>query len=201
MALTAAQWFSKLKKFVPGWIFEKDVNSQAIFQAEAAVCHQIQQDTDDAQTSTFITDAVAPVLDLHGDERSLPRNTGELDAAYSARVQNCLFVPVGETQLQLAIDQQLNNGSAFLIENEQYGFLDDADVSETPGIPYCDDYYTRVISGHKWCNWWTVIIPIQTAGSAPVIQAGLIAAIESNKALGTTYDVLYESSSDTDTDD
>lgn len=196
MALNQSQWYAKITKWVPGWMFKKKILSPAVFQAIAAVFAQIQKDTDDAQTSTFITESAAPVLDLHGDERTIPRLTGELDASYAPRVQSGLFVGVGQQLLESVIDPILFSGDAFMIENEQYGFYDDPDVSMTPGYPYYDDYWTRWLDHQKWYNWWTLIIPDQTgAPSITLIQQAIIAVIETNKAFGTTYDVLDETGS------
>src|SRR4051812_27763030 len=111
MALTQDQWFEKIKKFVPSWYFEKYVYAPAVFKAVAAVFQAIQEDTDDAQASTFILQSAAPVDDLHGDERNLPRGSGESDGSYNFRIQNALFVPVGGEQLQILIDNDLNNGN------------------------------------------------------------------------------------------
>ena len=205
-AQTVDQWYAKLKKWVPGWWFENNNNlsvavTSAIFYGAAAVYQQIEQDMLDQQAATFILNSPAPVLDLLGDERSVARTTGESDASFQPVVQNCLFRNVGQVELLALINAQLTVTPAFLIENEQYGFYDDADVSTTNGIPYFDDYWSRWLSTQKTYNWWTVIIPIQTGGTDATIMANLISIIEANKALGTTYDVLYRSSSDTDTDD
>ena len=205
-AQTVDQWYAKLKKWVPSWWFENKYNknipvTEAIFYAAAAVYQRAEQDMIDQQSATFILDSPSPIIDLLGDERSLPRIVGESDGAYEIRVQNSLFRNVGEVILQSLIDSQLNNGNSFLIENEQYEFFDDPDLTTTNGIPYFDDYWTRWLDFTKTYNWWTVIIPLQTGGTAATIMANIIAVIEANKALGTTYDVLYESSSDTDTDD
>jgi hypothetical protein len=197
VALNLSQWYAKITKFVPSWYFErKDVSgalSPGVFKAIASVFQQLQQDTDDQQASTFITESAAPVLDLLGDERNTPRTLGESDISYAPRVQLALFVPVGESQLQMGVDGLLNNGTAFFIENEQYGFWDDPDTSEDEGFLYYDDDYSRWLELTKWYNWWTLIIPGQTAGDVTAILASVISFIEANKALGTTYDVLYDS--------
>lgn len=205
-AQTVDQWFAKLKKWVPSWYFENRFNrnvavTEAIFYGAAAVYQQVEQDMIDQQSATFILDSPAPILDLLGDERSQIRTTGETDGSFQPVVQNCLFRNVGEVELLALVNAQLNNGPAYLIENEQAFFFDDPDVTETNGIPYFDDYWTRWLEHAKTYNWWTVITPIQTGGVDATIMLNLIAIIEANKALGTTYDVLYGSSSDTDTDD
>jgi hypothetical protein len=206
MAQTLDQWHAKLKKWVPSWWFENKFNlsvgvTDAVFYAAAAVFQRIEQDMEDQQKSTFYTQSPAPIIDLLGDERSVPRISGELDPSYETRVQNSLFRNVGEVILQAQIDSQLVVTPSFLIENEQYGFYDDPDVSQANGIPYFDDYWTRYLDMTKNYNWWTVIIPVQTGGVDATIMQNIISVIEQNKAFGTTYDVLYRSASDTDTND
>lgn len=198
MAQSQAQYLAKLAKFVPGWYFTDKTLMEGfavgVFNATAAMFAQIAADADSQQASTFILDSAGPVDDLHGDERSLPRLTSESDAAYNARIQNCLFLPVGLGQLESVVNPQLNNGAALFIENSQYAFYDDPDLSETPGFPYYDDYYTRWLDSHKTYNWWTLIIPTQSAGTLTTIFANVIAAIEANLGFGTTYDVGYNAS-------
>jgi hypothetical protein len=192
MALDQAQWYAKIKRWVPSWYFEKNQYAAAVFQGLAAVFAQIQQDIDDAQAATFILDSPGPVIDLLGDERDTPRLTGESDASYQPRVQNSLFQKVSLAQLQSLVNAVLNNGPAFFIDNEEYGYFDDPDVSSNPGFLYYDDYYSRWISLSKWYNWFTVIIPAQTGGNDTLIQQAVVAALEANIAFGVTYDILDE---------
>jgi hypothetical protein len=199
MAQTLQQWHDKVIKWVPSWYFENrygNAVADGCFWAMAAVLQQVEQDMDDQQNATFIMQAVAPILDLHGDERSIYRTSGEADDVYDVQIQTGLFLSVCENELLTLINAVLNNGPAFMILNEQYGFCDDADVSETPGIPYFDDQYSIYLALSKWYNWWTVIIPVQTGGVVSSIAAALITAIENNKASGTTYDVVFEISDD-----
>lgn len=199
MAYTIDQWHAKIKKFVPSWHFENPTGREnALFYATAALFQQIQQDSDDAQAQTFIMQSANPVDDLHGDERTIKRLSGELDAKYNPRIRDGIFIPVSKSQIQKAIDAQLNNGTSFLIENVTYGYYDDPDNNQAL---FFDDYNSRRIDGRKFYNWWTAIIPLQTAGDQNQIRANIISAIEANKAEGTTYDILYRSSDDTDSED
>lgn len=197
MALSQAQWFTKLKKWVPSWYFGENAPfAPAVWQGIAAVFAQIQQDSDDAQLQTFILPSTAPIDDLHGDERTLPRLAAELDPHYNIRIQNCLFRAVGNAQLDDVVDAEIFAGDPFFIENEQYGFFDDPDLTAAPGFMYYDDYYTRWIDLRKWYNWWTLVIPDQS-GTPDIValHAAIVNAIETNKALGTTYDILDETPS------
>ena len=69
-------------------------------------------------------------------------------------------------------------------------------MTETPGFLYFDDSYSIWLDGGKWYNWWTVLVPIQTAGVPATIAGNMVSAIESNKALGTTYDIVFEVTDD-----
>lgn len=197
MSLTADQWYAKISKFVPSWYFEdKELSvcfTRGTFKAIAAVFAAVSTDTDDQQDETFIMDSDAPFLDLHGDERSFPRTIGESDATYRPEVRDSLFRPVGAEFIQAQVNAQLNNGVGQFYENYKNGFLDDAFFS--------DDDVSRTVAGAKWYDWWTVIIPVQTGGDLAQIKANVISVIETNKALGTTYDILWHDAADTDTGD
>lgn len=195
-AQTVQQWHDKIKRWVPSWHFQNRYNlnvavTDALFYAAAAVFQQIEQDMLDQQNSTFILNSTAPIIDLLGRERSFPRVAGEDDADYEVGVQNCLFVKCGEPTLYAAILAEMNNGVPFMILNQQYGFYNDADVTETPGFLYYNDEWSFWQSREKTYNWWTVVIPIQTGGDMTTIAANIVAAIELTKAAGTTYDIIF----------
>ncbi len=183
MALSAAQWNSKIKKFVPAWRFTEAPTEQAFFQAIAALFNAYDNDLDDHFNSTFYTRATTPILDDEGAERSVTRESGELDASYAARIQ-VIANSNNLTALKAAVDGCLNNGTSVFIENEQYGFMDDA--------MYCDDPDSLLLDSTKQYNFFTVIIPGQTAGDFAAILASIISALETDKALGVSYDVLCE---------
>lgn len=205
MAQTADEWYAKLKKFVPSWYFEGDeadvCYTRGVFKGLAAVMAQIQADCDDQQAVTFIMNAadVAPFTDLHGSERSIPRKSAEIDTDYQPRIRDGLFVPVNQTEIESVVNACLNNGTGTFIENAIASFWDDDNTTAIFFDDTADN--SRWLESQKTYNWWTVIIPIQTAGVQATIMANIVAAIEANKAYGTTYDILYRSSSDTDTED
>lgn len=204
-AQTQQQWYDKISRWVPSWWFENKFGknvTQAIFWGAAAIYQQIEQDMMDSQQSTFILDSAAPILDLLGDEREQVRTSGQSDASFRPVVQNCLFRNVGYDELLILIKAQLVvTAGVWLFQNQQEFFFDDPDISETNGIAYFDDYWTRLLESTKTYNWWTLIVPIQTGGVDATIMANLVSIIKQNAALGTTYDILYLSSSDTDTND
>lgn len=88
MALTQAQWYEKLKTWIPGWWFEETGYNEAVLQGLAAVFSASQQNGDDHQAQTYITRADAPFLDAHGDERNVERLPSESNLTYSTRIRN-----------------------------------------------------------------------------------------------------------------
>lgn len=202
MALSQAQWYAKLRKFVPSWWFEEDDQAVcyavALFEAMAAFWHQLQLDGDDAFNASFLigNDPIngnqTPYLDLRGQEVGKSRLGTDTNLTYAARIQE-IFGTSFYANLQAQVNACLNNGTAYFILNEQYGFFDDA--------MFCDDTVSRLLDGMKNYNWFTIIVPIQTAGVQADIMAEIVTVLEENIALGTTYDILYRSTSDTDAAD
>jgi hypothetical protein len=198
MSLTAAQqiWYDKIKKFVPSWWFEKQETNPcltvAVFSATAAMFSGIEDDLFDQLDATFLMRSTTPVLDAEAAERGVYRDGGESDASLVARAQS-LFNTSYLTQIQQLLDAVLNNGTAFIIKPFNYGFMD-CDM-------YGDDYSSRATDRDAYYNFFVVIIPVQTAGDQAAMRTKIITLLEANKALGVSYDVLYLSSSDTDTSD
>jgi hypothetical protein len=87
MAMSQAQWFTKLKSFLPSWWYENEKYQIAVLEAMAAVFAELDIEADNHFNETFISKATAPVLDAHGAERSVDRLTGELDAPFSQRIR------------------------------------------------------------------------------------------------------------------
>lgn len=194
MALTKDQWYAKLKTWVPSWYFEGEEKTvcftRGTFKGFAAILSQISQDCDDQVNSTYIMNAadVAPIVDLHGAERNLTRN-GEIDSVYKPRIRDSLFKPVGSVQLAAAVNAVLVNGPAALIDNSSNGFFDD---DNSTAVCWDDTAQNaRWLESQKWYNWWTLIIPNQPPAQEDSVLTAVIAAIEANRAFGTTYDVLY----------
>ena len=194
MAQTAAQWFTKISKFVPSWYFagsEQTVcYTRGVFKGLAAVLAQVQQDCDDAQAATFImnTADVAPITDLHGAERSVLRKAAEADSAYRPRIRDGLFAPVGNVELLALINAQIS-GTAILIENSSSMFWDEDNSTAFFWDDASDS--ARWLISQKTYNWWTLVLPAQD-GTRVAVWAAVIAVIEANKAFGTTYDIYAE---------
>lgn len=194
MALTQDQWYQKLCSWVPTWFFESGHFNTAQFQSYAKVFAESQAQLEAFRDETFITESDTNFTDAHGFERSVSRFDGESDASFSGRIQNSLFVPVGLPQLITNINNLLSAGACFIMENEIYGFLDDADTTGNPGAGlYFDDYYSRWLDSHKWYDWWTVVLPLQPSGTdLTTMFSSIVSVVENNKAFGTTYDILYQ---------
>ena len=110
-----SKWVEKLKNLVPGWVFEEEPRTQAVFTGMAAILSQIQSDGEANQRETFIDNATALFLDQHGVERNRPRFTGELDSPYRPRIkiiQNSSDCPA----IKAIVDPQLIQGEATIIE-------------------------------------------------------------------------------------
>jgi hypothetical protein len=116
MALTQAEWYKKLKAFVPEWYFENEHFQVGHFQALAKLLAQIQADADDSIEQTFIDTADGGYLDLHGSERTVPRFTGELDAPYRPRIK-AITNTVNRPALKALVDSLLVVGECIITED------------------------------------------------------------------------------------
>ncbi len=141
MALTQDEWFQKLKKFVPGWWFEKNKYAPALFNGMAAYFSQVQVDGDDQFDATFLTGQTTPILDLSGSEVSKERLPGESDPNYVVRIQRItnlsdapdikamvdalLIVPGCKIQNVPFNNIYCNRGSFISRDNYLSGFLQD----------------------------------------------------------------------------
>ena len=103
MAQTQAQWYSKLKTWVPEWFFEKEIYSKALFSGMAKVLSMVQEDVDFSFNQTFIDRAIGNYLDLLGAERGVTRIDGEFDAQYAVRIKSKGLVSQANRPAILAI--------------------------------------------------------------------------------------------------
>ena len=116
MALSAATWYLKLKGFLPAWFFEVEYYQKAHFLGMAGLFADLQTELDDHVTETFIASSTGDFLDMHGDERSLPRMSGEGDPSYSVRVRNLSNQSNGPT-IKRIVDGLLAVGTCFISED------------------------------------------------------------------------------------
>jgi hypothetical protein len=90
MALTQAQWYQKLRGFLPAWWFEQENHQDAVLQGMSAIFAELDVEADNHFNETFITRSTAPVIDAHGAERNVTRLSGELDQPLSQRIRYIL---------------------------------------------------------------------------------------------------------------
>lgn len=211
MAFTQAQWYAKLKSFVPAWLFEKDgeIYTPAVYQGTAEVLAEADALDDYFNTQTFIQESENPYLAEHGFERGLTQLPLESDADFAFRVANLKGLS-DLPDLQALIETVLLvKGSIF---REHYA-----------GGPCLNrgSFLNRnevIITKHY--NWFTVIVPPQKhvpysfldhgntahyaafgnrgffAGSLTTLPVGKVLSvvdqlIKKNKAFGVGYR-LYE---------
>jgi hypothetical protein len=90
MGLSQAQFFAKIKSWVPEWYFESEEFNIAIFQGFAKVLANLQQNAEDHQKQRFIGLAESLFLDLHGAQRGFFRLPRETNPVYASRVRSLL---------------------------------------------------------------------------------------------------------------
>lgn len=126
MAKSKAQWFETLKAWVPSWFWEVSKYNQAVFTASAKVLSVEQVAMEEQVSQTFILQADGESLDLHGNERGVPRITGETDAQYRVRIQSrSLVSQVSKPDLLAIVNQFLIRGMAYIKEDFEGGVFAD----------------------------------------------------------------------------
>jgi len=150
--LAKADWYAKLKTFVPTWVWEEEVLTLAWGSALAKCCEQLQVKLAQHISDTFIMQSAAGVLDSHGAERSVTRLTGELDTTYAVRVQN-LFNQSNEPALIALINKVLVAGFARIQD----------DFNSTP---CCNRSFfasrAAIFLSSPMTNGWSVVVNKQT---------------------------------------
>jgi hypothetical protein len=179
MALTQDQWYEKMKSWVPAWWFEQEKYNVAVFKAIAEVMSQVESDLEAHQGETFIAQAAGQFLDAHGDERSVERDSGELDALYSGRVRNMVSV-ANAPAIKSLVDALLLVGSCTIREH----MYDSLFMSR-------DSFYSRrEVYTSIFYDAFTIVVSNQGVGAAAdTMMAALARAVDEAKALGTLYRV------------
>jgi hypothetical protein len=204
MALTQSEWFDKLKSFVPGWRFSSDsAPTIAVFQAVAAVLAAVEEDSEDQFNATFLTRSVTPVLDLLGNERSIPRIPDEPPALYVARMQqitshtnkpdiaamiDSLLIIPGVKILEAPVDSPYCSRGTFcsrdtyLMELRQNYFI--AVIPKQTHDPY------SFLSRSNFCSRSNFIGSLDVTSTA---YTTIIAAVNALKALGVMWGLVEAS--------
>lgn len=201
MALTQAQWYEKLKRLVPSWVFDKRVENVAVFNGLAKVLEQAQLDADLHIAETFIDAATSEYVGLHGDERSVERFEAESLSSYRERVKrivNNSNLPA----IKSMVDALLIRGECTIIEHtrtvgnfyNRESFLDrniiDFDVLYNAftilidyQIPEATSFYNREsFLDREFLNGSSI--------SSDTVFANIIKAVNKNKAFGTVYRLI-----------
>jgi hypothetical protein len=200
MALSKEQWFQKLKGWVPTWFFESPVNQQAKFYAIAQLLATLQEEMETHKTETFIAQASAPQLDLHGAERTTTRITAESNGSYQIRIRS-LANKVNKVALKEIVDSLLLVGECTILEDwEGTAFFDREDFFNRGALvldvihntftvlfdnqrPQPFAYFDREYFFDRDDYMTSLTTP--TAFFDAIVQA-----IGDNKALGTLYRVV-----------
>lgn len=121
MALTQAQWLSKIKNWQPDWYVTEGSVLEAHLNALALVLSTVQTDMEGVQTETFIEDAINDTLDTHGGERTISRYEDELDALYRQRIRS-FGANVSPASIETLVNALLPTGSeCTVMENYTHG--------------------------------------------------------------------------------
>jgi len=140
MGLSQAQWYAKIKTWVPNWWFEEIENQQAVFQGLAKVLAELEVELDAHITETFICQADGDYLDEHGLERNLTRKTGESDADFCTRIRN-LTNSTNCPAIKSLVDDLLEVGEATIVEDYNAAFFCDREAFLNRGHLLLDQIY------------------------------------------------------------
>ena len=176
-ALTKQQWFDKISAWVPKWYFENENYQVAVFYALAKILNSADVEMRAQFDETFITRGTGLILDQHGYERSIERNSGESDANYRTRIQN-FSIALDPLSIATLASAFLLTGVANVVEHDIEGFFFDRDSMLDRQEIFTDIYY---------CTF-SVVVPYQGAsGAALTALQAMVAAVNRAKALGTLY--------------
>jgi len=118
MALTQAQWFEKLKGWVPDWFFEESKVQAAHFQAMAKLFSELETNLENHIGETFICQSEAIFLDQHSSERNIKRFLNELDSVLCLRVRNIANTS-DPISIKSIVDGFLVAGESVIVEHEE----------------------------------------------------------------------------------
>ena len=200
--MSQASWYSKLKTYVPSWVFEEEEKSEAIFQGLAAVLSKVEEDYKQHIIETQIDNSTEEYIEQMGKERGILRITNESLNAYRQRVKeivnrsNC-------PAIKALVDTLIINGESKIVEHDDFGlFYMNRAAYLNRGILPTELLY----------NAFTVFVPDQTpepvtfltrenflsredtfgsSESSLSLFQQIVSVININKAFGTVYR-LYE---------
>lgn len=201
-AKTQAQWFSTLKSWVPEWFFTQDKINTAIMQAVAKVLSECQADVENQQMQTFILKAGMPWLDLHGNERSVERMTGELDPQYALRVRvKSLLSQLSRPAILKIVNDLLIQGYATMREDFEGSIFCDRSEFVNRGaivIQPIENTYTILVDKQIRDPYSFVDREffadreafVSDSESSSYIFDLILSSVNENKAFGTLYRII-----------
>ena len=200
MALTQAQWYSKIKKCFPRWYFLDEKYQKAHLNGLAAVLAAMQEDSEAYRDETFLEKASTDFVNVHANERSIERLYQEIDASFIARTKD--FINVSNIiDLKQTIDLILLAGESLIIEDFN---IDNFCNRET----FCN---RNAIFVDKILNAFSVVVDYQVhepysfadreyfsdredfagmAESSNRVFEAIISIVNKNKAQGTLYRII-----------
>lgn len=200
MALSQAQWYEKLKSWVPTWFWQQKAYQEAHFQALAKILSTMQAAAEESTTQTFIASASGSHLDLHGDERTTPRLSGEIDSTYSTRIRSLANLS-NKVSIKQLVDELLIIGECVIGEDFNSFLFFNRDAYMNRGLLILESIL----------NTFTIVFENQTRSPESFLDReyfmdrgdvfgtleasdeffrSIIAAVDRAKAFGTFYRVI-----------
>ncbi len=118
MALTQAQWYARLRTWVPSWFLMRESKNVAILQAFAKVMADRGDENDQLIAKTFLATAELAWLDTHGHERTVERLVDETDDLYVLRIRSGnMLSRTNRVAIQSVVDGLLARGPCRITED------------------------------------------------------------------------------------
>lgn len=182
MALTQAEWFDKLKSWVPTWFVNENQKNIAMLNAIAKVMQKRQVESEEMVANTYITSAADGFLDMHGNERLIPRKDTETDPKYATRIRYIDNSSSYDTILTI-LKASLGSDEIVLIENWNFGFADLDLFADADDAIY--------LSKYKATNYLSIVVPLPGGSDPYELGLLIIEVLDENKALGVAYDIVF----------
>ncbi len=173
--MTQEQWFARLKTWVPKWFLVDEVHNIAILQALAKLLAERMTEVEGLVTETFIQQASASWLALHGKDRNVFQAPGEDLEAFRLRVRNSNTASkITFANIEDLVESMVVTGSWWVKEDFR-------------GSIFCarGDYFSRsAIIFTSVVNGFTIYVDNQ--GDMGVINA-IAGGVNAIKAFGCLY--------------
>lgn len=195
-----AEWYTKLRSWVPEWFFSSVNYNEAQFQALAKVFAEIEVVCENHFIETFICQSHALFLDEHGLERNITRLQNEIDATLCARIAN-ITNTVNCPALKALVDALLAVGESTIVDDFDAARFYNRELFFNRGDILVDPIY----------NVFSIIVPNQkhapfsfydreyfydredfigTNESSLALFQLIVETVNKSKALGTMYRLI-----------